>query len=789
MEDIKISNDSEELDLKYVFLRYFSFWPIFLISIIFGITVAYLTARYSNYKYVSTAKIEILDKAQDSEMALPTSMTVFNRSMINLDNEIGLISSFDLHKKVSSSLKSNVFYFKLGKLKNTQKFYADWFSDYSIDFNVETDLISQTREFTFEFKNNNLIINDLSSSKTFKFDNYSTNGKNHDLPFEIEINPTDTEKAEVSMIKFIPFKKAITSMMNSISIKEIIGSDQLSLSIEHFDKNIADEYLDNLISAFDRDGIIDRQLEYKRTMEFVDSRSVFLEKEVNELEKKLLKIKQENNLSDIATDANSNINQKNIYNSELFETRSQLDLVNLLESSINFSELNLLPPNIGLDNNTINNLINEYNIKINEFNKTSEVVGPNNLYLNSLKKQINDVGKSIDVSISNYKNSLKKTIANLEIKEDQFVSQYKLLPAIETQLRSINRELAIKEQLFLLLLQKKEEAAINYAVVKPTIKVIDYSRSVSDKPSSPDKAFIYFISIITSFLSPLLYLVVKFSLDTKIHSKKELSKKLGKNSVIVGEIPFMDDAEKMIFSQKNKNNNFESFRMLKSNVEFANSANDLDDKLILVTSSIKGEGKTLVAANYADVLTSSNEKVLLIGCDMRNPQLHRYFDLDKDNRGLTDMISKNDMAFDNYIFKGVNENKKLDLLISGTIPPNPNELISSPKFKNILNDLKNSYDKIVIDSPPCLIVSDTLSIVEFVDTCIYVFRANYTEKPIIDFINDLKDNNKINNMMMVLNAVGKSAEYGYKYSYTYGYNYTYKYSYNYGYEYGYGEDK
>ena len=223
--------------------------------------------------------------------------------------------------------------------------------------------------------------------------------------------------------------------------------------------------------------------------------------------------------------------------------------------------------------------------------------------------------------------------------------------------------------------------------------------------------------------------------------------------------------------------------MAVSNLNFTSKKTKADCKSILVTSSIKGEGKTISAVNIANIYALLGDSVCLVGCDLRNPQIHKFYNLDKNHKGVSDILYRDELKYDDLIISK-NEQFPFDTILSGTIPPNPKEILSSNKFKDLINLLKGKYDTLIIDTAPCLLVSDTLSFSEIVDESIYVFRSNFTESTLSGFILDLHKNKKLNKMSIVFNGVGTSESYGYKYGYQYGY----KYGYNYGYGYGYGQN-
>ena len=791
MENYTLNKQVDDNNLKKLLLRYISFWQYYLISIILFLIGAFLYLRYANYTYRSVAKIEIIDKAQDSEMALPTAMTIFNRSMINLENEIGVLSSYSLHKKVVNNLDFNVEYISIGSIKSSKNHPSEWFGDFDLRLNFDADTINKIQIFDIDLDKNKLTIDHYAGKdeefiSSYNFDNLTTLSKNSDLPFELTINDEINEKLRKKLI-IRPVNDVIENCIkNSNILVPGKDSDQLSLTFTHNNILIADEYLNTLISEFDRDGIVDRQMEYLNTMDFVDTRSDFLSAELQKVEQRKQNFKEENNLSDIQVDGSINVNQKFTYNSELFSAMSQKDLVLMLKDAAKDNFLELIPVNIGLENIPLNQVISEFNLLVKEYNQFLTSAGKNHPYLKKLEYQLEESYNNVSLSIRNYEKSLDLTINNLKLKEDEFSDVYRKIPENEKILRSIERELEIKESLFLLLLQKREEAAINYAVIRPSIKIIDSARTLLSS-KSPNSFLLLFGSILMGLFAPTFIIYLIFYFDNKIHTKADL--KIHLNEIpVIGEIPFIRDVKetKVISNSSSRSMIAESVRMIMANLNFTLFQRK-DKKMsntILVTSSIKGEGKTLVSVNLASIL-SKKGKVLLLGADLRNPQIHKFLNISKSQKGLSDYIYLNDFDWKNHLQKHEN----LDILLSGTIPPNPTELVSSDKFKDFLNEIKKMYDYIIIDSAPCLLVSDTFEISPLVDLTICVVRSNFSEIKLCDFINECKKANRLSNLNIVLNGVGNSQMYGYKYGYQYGYKYGYKYGYNYGYGYGYSEDK
>ena len=460
MKNYNSQNNIDNTDnLVKQFTRLFNFWPFFLVSIILSLSISYIYLRYVDFEFKSQARIEIIDKAQDSEMALPTAMTVFNRSMINLDNEIGVLNSFSLHKRSVSSLRSNIKYYSIGRIKTSETHISEWYDDFDLIFNIDTDSITQKQSYIISSDKSNLYIDKYNSNdellKSFTFDGLTTKTDKNELPFSLEIR--QDSKPEINrMISFFPYNETVDTYRSIVKVNESSpNSDQLDLSITYPNKLIGNDYLNSLISEFDKDGIKDRQLEYQRTIQFVDSRSGFLALELEKIEKRKEEFKKEKKLSDIKYDASINANQKFEYSSEIFTSRSQKELVLLLKEGLENKSFQLMPVNIGIDNPNLNLLISEYNLILKERDKYLLSAGANNSFVKNLEKQLSDYSKNITISVNNYLNSLEIIISNLESKEKEYSAIYEDIPEIEKILRSIERELEVKESLFLLLLQKK----------------------------------------------------------------------------------------------------------------------------------------------------------------------------------------------------------------------------------------------------------------------------------------------------------------------------------------------
>lgn len=789
MNNIDTYENYDDFSVRNEIVRYLSFWPFLFLLTFMSVAVSFIYLRYATYNLTTTTVIEILDESQNNEMALPTELTVFNRSMINLENEINRLNSFSLNENVVKELSANIMMYAIGRIKNDLKDKQEWYDDYKLDFKIDTDFISENITFSIYSEDNKLeiISYDLNDEPIYsvKFNSLSTLNKIHELPFELTIISDNNLNIE-RKLKLVPVIDKVAEFKSKLKVVPLgKDSDQLSISLTYQNEKIAQDYLNTLTSAFDNDGIFDKKLEYNRTIEFVNKREVILKNDLTQIELRKQNYKQENNISDVSLDANNNINLKYTYNSEIFQIESQRQISQYLLELISESEFGYLPINIGLENFDLNNMISEYNQMISERYRYLNQSGSNNYLVKSLEPQLKNLIQNISVSLTNFSNSLALKLDNLKLKESEFDNEYNRVPENEKTLRAIERELSIKEALYLLLLQKREEASINLAVVNPTVKIIDpaYTDYSSRKP---DPKFIYIISLFVSASIYFISLYLWFFFDNKVHTKQQLVGLLNEKIPIISEIPYVKDSDLILNNLKERSRSVisESIRMMLSNLRFTSlsTSNAIEyQQVILFTSSIKGEGKTLASVNTADSIANdlnSDKKVILLGTDLRNPQIHKSFDVDKNQKGISEIIYNDEVKdYKKYIKKFSN----LDILFSGAIPPNPTALLSSKIFKDLISLLRKDYDYIIIDSAPCLLVSDTFQYIDLADSVVYLFRSNFTDSKITDFINQTFEEKQIKNFNIVFNAVGNSASYGYRYGYQYGYNY--------GYGYGYSSDK
>ncbi|MCK8480561.1 GumC family protein [Psychroserpens algicola] len=759
-------NDQGET-IKHEIKKYLSYWYWFVLGIILAFIGAYLYLRYTPKIYSSSAKIKILNKTKGLE--LPSSAFVFNRSNINLENEIEILKSYRIIEDVVKKLDLTVEYYEEGNILTTQ---IDQFP-FKFTKTKSNDSIINFSSYKIVVKANEFQVFRGESDKAIVIPNHNSYNVNHNLPFELQFEHPSQVSASVDktfLLKFIPVPSATRKLKSNINVNKLgKDSDLLTLSYSSQSRSLASTTINNVVEVFNNDGVTDRQQVSKRTIDFIDERFKYLAFELDSIEIGIKDFKKSNNIINIETDADLGLSQRTVSENQVFEVENQLVISDLLSDTMNQSDSDLLPANVGIDNANINGLISQHNDLVFERNKLVTSAGENNPTVKILNDKLASVKSNIKTSLNSYELQLNATKQQLVRKNQKYAYQVSSLPLKEKLLRSRERQQAIKQSLYLFLLQKREEAAINLAITEPSIKVVEYALS-SGSPISPNSKNIYLFALVAGLFLPFASIYAYNLLDTKIKGKDDVTVRVG-NIPILAELPRIKNNKNLVFDNPtDRSVQSEAFRILSANVNYIiPTGEDAMGKVIYCTSTIKGEGKTYVGINLSLALSSINKKVLLVGADLRNPQIHSYISKDKNLQGLSNYLHDDTLDWKRIVVKGFEKHPNHEILLSGDIPPNPTQLLTNGRFETLLNEAKQVYDYIIIDTAPTILVTDTLLISKHADATIYLLRADHTEKNLLEFSKNLSDSGKIKNMAYVINGVGSNKSYGYNYGYNYGY--------------------
>ena len=780
--DFTITDTEDDFDFQKEFFRYLYYWKYFLISTVIFLLSAFTYLKYSAKVYDTSAKIKIIDK-KEASLELPSASELFSKSKINLENEIEVIKSYPILKEVVKNLDLQTSVYAIGNVM--EGLTVDY--PFNITLNVPVDSLSLKSYRLYNTENGFEIIDLQNKSKSYFYSGTNTYSSNNELPFEIfnyDQKKFIANSHESYEIKFLSEEYLIEKLKSSLTISQVgKESDIIELNFSSTNTKYSKDFLNELVRVFNNDGVRDRQLIHKRTIDFVNSRYSYLSLELDSIEiaKQLYKI--DNNLVNIS--ANSEISlEKSLKTEEsILGTENQILITNLLLKTLANDKPELLPANMVIESSEINTLISKYNQTILDRKKLIVSAGSNNPAAKQLDNTIIDFRSNIVYSLQNHLSQLENIKSKFSNQFYKYNNDVSNLPEKEKILRAIERNQKIKESLYLFLLQKREEAEVSYAVTEPSIKIVEFAIS-NDSPISPRRNIIYIAAVLLSFLIPFTTLYLMFLFNKKIYSKEQIEE-LKLPFSLAAEIPQIENQTNMIInSSKERSPLAESFRVLYSKLKFYLNNDKKEGHVIMITSTIKGEGKTFCATNMAYTKASLGKKVLLIGSDLHNPQIHTYLNVEKNKNGLVNFLVDNNHNWKKDLIKA--ESVNCDVLIAGQIPPNPAQLLNNGNFEKLINQAKKLYDYIIVDTPPSLLVSDTLSISPLADLLIFIVRCNHTSTDVLDFINDSYSKGLINkNSILVLNGLGAKGKYGYGYAYNYSYAYKYNYSYNYNYGYGY----
>ncbi|MEZ0130342.1 polysaccharide biosynthesis tyrosine autokinase, partial [Flavobacterium sp. LBUM151] len=448
------------------------------------------------------------------------------------------------------------------------------------------------------------------------------------------------------------------------------------------------------------------------------------------------------------------------YDKKGVDTEIQLNVVSSLLDFIKKStNSDLLPTNLINDNGDTSGLITSYNQLVLDRNRILKSATTENPSVIKLDQQISSLKLNMAASLKRMQSNLQIQNRDIKSQENLLNSKIGKIPVQERQFRVIARQQKVKEELYLYLLQKREETAISLAATEPNARVIDVAKA-GKYPVSPKTKIIYLAGILLGLLIPFGLIYLDDLLDTKIKSKLDLE---GKTQIpFIGDIPTSNDIGELIKSES-RTSSAEAIRIVRTNLEFMlNKVPEGIAKTLFVTSTFSSEGKTFISVNLAATFALSGRRVLLIGMDIRNPKFAEYIDVPP--LGLTNYLSSSENNVEDYIVKHPGY-ENFFILPSGIVPPNPAELLMSKKVDQLFEKLKKEYDYIIVDTAPVSLVTDTLLVAKHADTFVYVMRANVLEKRMLSIANTFYRERKLPNMCILLNDTDSTKGYGYGYGY------------------------
>jgi capsular exopolysaccharide synthesis family protein len=767
--------ENEGFNLKNEISYFLFFWPWFLLTFVMALIGSYTYLRYTPNIYSSSAQVQIT-KSDASSSFLSTEVTSLFGTRVNVQNDIAVITSNHILRKVVQRLNLQTSVTEVGRVKSSLLY------DDELPFNIQFKDLESFQQWNLSITNGKAVMNNGSSS--FKV-NKNDSLVNDD--FSLSVSDLSLINEKQFIVRNIALNNATASLKKRI--KATSSSDRgeiINLSISGTNKKRNDAILNTLIQVIIEDRIADQRQLSNSSIKFIDKRLNILKNTIDSISKETIAYQLENNIYDTEAQTSNVLTNIIKENEATFNLKIQLEIaISLLKQLESQQKFEILPANIGILDEGINELLVSYNALVIDRNNLLVSANSKSPLVLQINQQLKRLKKANIEGIDRYIKNLKVSLSSYQEVNNESLGFVSGLPKKGYTLRTLAREFKFAEDLLVFLSQRKEEASISYVSVLPNLKVLSYGIS-DNNPLAPKKDIIYLGGLALGFIIPFSILYLLKILDTKINTREDLEKGLPGLSIL-GEVPFDEN-----YSSENDDRGIiaESTRVIRSSMSFLLNQNK--PQVIIATSTIKGEGKSFVSYNIAQSYNALGKKVILIGADLRNPQVHTLLGIERGNLGLSTFL--NDVNYndlDKLIVKGKSIDE-IDYLLSGAIPPNPSELLMRPRMKELLEILKSSYDLIIIDSAPLLLVSDTTPILPLCDLVVYVSRAQYSDKNIFPFIKEIHGRENMPPFGMVLNglvASGSSSGYGYGYRYSYKYRYSYTYKYNYGYGYGYGRDE
>lgn len=777
--------EKSAFDFQTIYTMLVLNWKWFVLSVILCLGCGAIYLRYKTPTFQAQAKMLIKDdesnnRATGKSTLLTASNLGFMTNSAGIDNEMEILTSLSIAQQAVRDLKLYTTYKAKGKIKDqlmykTEPVFVDLDpghlekliypiqlvitrdgNEYKVKGQYTASAFEETEKTVYEIEKT---LNGLPARISTRVGTITLNANSQVAPMA----DGATIKVTIVAPKYMAMKYvnalSVSPTSKTTTIAQMVLTDEIPQR--------AVDYLRQLTVCYNRQANEDKNEIAVRTEEFINGRLEKINAELGSTEGSLEAYKKRNNMVELKMNAAQAVQNQDIFSQKLAEANTQVALLQSISQYMNdpANQYQTLPSNVGLTDQSATQLINKYNDIVLTRNRLLRSASESSPTVTPLTAQLDDLSASIRRAIAQAQKNMATQRQSVAEQYSKYVGQTSATPEQERILTQIGRQQDVKSGLYLMLLQKREENSISLAATADKGKLIDdpqYSGKVS-----PRGSIIMLLALVLGFLIPggILYIINFLKFRIEGHDDVEKLTKLP----ILADIAVAGEGTKTkgdIVVHENKNNQMEEvFRSLRTNLQFIMSK---DQKVILFTSSLSGEGKTFTAANLAVSFALLDKKVVLVGLDIRKPRLAELFEIKDHHHGITNLLSMaNPTAEDvekQILNSNVNDN--LDILMAGPIPPNPTELIARPTLEMVIDTLKEKYDYVLIDSAPVGLVTDTLQIGRVADATIVLCRADYTPKDSFNYINDLARDNKLPHMTIAINGIDMSKK---KYGYYYGY--------------------
>ena len=746
--DFTYKKEEGPSDVRGLIAICLSYWYVFALSIVICLAAAFIYIQYYPNEWSIVSKVIVEDDQGTPEKALTNGLNADLASLFdvksNADNEVKILKSTSLLNRVVDKLDLNVHVYD-----NTgfQSFELYEQTPFTVEVAYNQKAIKLIK-YKVKILNNNSF--ELASSKE-DLDITGVFGKPLKLrQYTVTLNKTSKFKAEGDyLLKIQSIKQAENDLAESLNV----GLDDkqatvINLQLSHANPTQGEVILQTLMQMYLQSNLSNKIRKADSTMKFIDARLLVVGGELNKVEKNLEQYKVENKISDINAQSKALVEGANQYQSKLNDNSVQLAVVNDLYKYV--SDANnpqVVPSSLITKDVAFGSAINAYNEMLLHREQLRLNLADNSTIVQNLNQQVELARKSLMASIKSYRNSLQVSQSTFSRQNSSIQGKISEAPVKERIYLDYSRQQSLKQDLYLFLLQKREETAISQTATISSVRILDNAES-DEKPYAPKQSLIYLIGLFAGIFLPAAGLSVKEMLNIKINSKSDIEKHT--SVPLLGEISRNVNKNKLLIYNDFRSIISEEIRAVRTNLKYVTEKGK--SNVILFTSSMSGEGKSFISLNLGNSIAMSGKKVVLLELDLRKPRLLKNIGVENDYGFTNYVISHEEDGIDNLI-RPSTFNENFFFISSGPIPPNPTELLMNDRLKILIDDLRTKFDYVIIDSAPVGLVSDALIIEEFVDITCYVVRQNYTYKSQLGIVNDLHKSKKAKHLYLIVNDI------------------------------------
>lgn len=743
--------------------RYFPYWPLFALTISIGLIGAFFKIRYATPIYQASASIMLKDQEDGVESVL--NALEGTESKRNVENEIELLKSKDIMTQVVKELGLYSEVYAPGRVKDLLAYKT-----VPVTFvAVQPDSIVPTPGvITFTY---------MPKKKVVAFQ-----GKEYPLEvpvetpfgrFKIQLNRendiNDNKQYKFQVKKVVDVAKGLVGQLSVFT-----GAKQstiINLKISDPSSKRAEDILNTLIKVYNEASVKDKNGTAAATLDFIDNRLKLVIAELSTIEQSVETYKKQNDILNPSSEGTAILSSAQVTDKELAEVNIQLSVLNEVESYVLGG--GTVPATLGISDPILLQTLNKLNEAEQQLDRLRKTSAENSPTIQAVKGQIALLKPSLLENIRNIRNNLNATKANIQGESSKYQIMLRNIPKKERELLEISREQGVKNSIYTFLLQKREETALSYASSVADTRLVSEAES-GYFPVSPVPFNIYLVGFILGVIASIGVILMRETYISQVVFRSEIEKVT--NARIISEI-INDPKEEMIVVKDGKNNAIaEQFRALRTTLFYLGIHGD--KKVVLLTSSVSGEGKSFISINLSAGFALTGKKVVLLELDLRKPKISNKLGI-VNHPGMTDYLAG--LATYKDVIKPFKEVKNMDVITAGNIPPNPTELMVNGKLDELMDKLKADYDYIILDSPPIGLVTDARLLSKYADLSLYIVRHKHTPKNYLKFIDQVYMNSELNNMHIIFNGLkprgifnvasgqGYGAGYGYGSGYGYGY--------------------